>query len=266
MNHPPVFATVDPFREMTSSHPGVVRNLLGGTWLETEHVRDDLPDPLHGGDFLYPSLESQLWNGEQMIEALNFLDDLADALLDALARHRVAVQLADARVEEELQLEDALGAVHVLVGRDAADRRLVHLDVVGDVSQVQRLQMRDAMLEEVSLVADDALHHLVDRPLPLVDGLDQPQCGADLVLHVLARVLGHRAVLRQHVAAQRDAGRLARGDVEAAMPQAPETITGRERTIPSSATVPNDSICDGNSRRSWASITSTSRSLGTQPR
>lgn len=32
---------------------------------------------LHGGDFLYPSLESQLWAGEQMIEAMNFLDDLA---------------------------------------------------------------------------------------------------------------------------------------------------------------------------------------------
>jgi 1-pyrroline-5-carboxylate dehydrogenase len=52
MNHPPVFATVDPFREMTLKRPGVVRNLLGGTWLETEQVRDDLPDPLHGGDFL----------------------------------------------------------------------------------------------------------------------------------------------------------------------------------------------------------------------
>lgn len=32
---------------------------------------------LHGGDFLYPSLESQLWSGEQMVEAMNFLDDLA---------------------------------------------------------------------------------------------------------------------------------------------------------------------------------------------
>jgi 5'-nucleotidase len=32
---------------------------------------------LHGGDFLYPSLESQLWNGEQMVEAMNYLDDLA---------------------------------------------------------------------------------------------------------------------------------------------------------------------------------------------
>jgi 2',3'-cyclic-nucleotide 2'-phosphodiesterase (5'-nucleotidase family) len=32
---------------------------------------------LHGGDFLYPSLESQLWNGQQMVDAFNFMDDLA---------------------------------------------------------------------------------------------------------------------------------------------------------------------------------------------
>ena len=32
---------------------------------------------LHGGDFLYPSLESQLWNGLQMVDALNFMDDIA---------------------------------------------------------------------------------------------------------------------------------------------------------------------------------------------
>lgn len=32
---------------------------------------------LHGGDFLYPSLESQLWNGAQMVDAFNFIDDMA---------------------------------------------------------------------------------------------------------------------------------------------------------------------------------------------
>lgn len=32
---------------------------------------------LHGGDFLYPSLESQLWNGLQMVDAMNYLDDIA---------------------------------------------------------------------------------------------------------------------------------------------------------------------------------------------
>lgn len=32
---------------------------------------------LHGGDFLFPSLESQLWSGEQIVAAMNFLDGLA---------------------------------------------------------------------------------------------------------------------------------------------------------------------------------------------
>jgi 5'-nucleotidase len=32
---------------------------------------------LHGGDFLYPSLESQLWDGLQMVDAMNFLNDVA---------------------------------------------------------------------------------------------------------------------------------------------------------------------------------------------
>jgi 5'-nucleotidase / UDP-sugar diphosphatase len=32
---------------------------------------------LHAGDFLYPSLESELWNGLQMVDALNYLDSLA---------------------------------------------------------------------------------------------------------------------------------------------------------------------------------------------
>ena len=31
----------------------------------------------HGGDFLYPSLESQLWHGMQMVDAFNFMDALA---------------------------------------------------------------------------------------------------------------------------------------------------------------------------------------------
>jgi len=43
------------------------------------NLREDGRDVriLHGGDFLFPSLESQLWAGEQMVEALNYLDSLA---------------------------------------------------------------------------------------------------------------------------------------------------------------------------------------------
>lgn len=32
---------------------------------------------LHGGDFLYPSLESQLWDGLQMVDAMNFMNAVA---------------------------------------------------------------------------------------------------------------------------------------------------------------------------------------------
>ena len=32
---------------------------------------------LHGGDFLFPSLESSLWNGLQMVDAMNFIDAIA---------------------------------------------------------------------------------------------------------------------------------------------------------------------------------------------
>lgn len=52
MQKPPVFATVDPHRGMTTADPGVVLNLLGGSWVAADTVRPDLPDPLHGGDFL----------------------------------------------------------------------------------------------------------------------------------------------------------------------------------------------------------------------
>lgn len=38
---------------------------------------------LHGGDFLYPSLESQIWNGLQMVDVMNFVDAVAPLYLVA---------------------------------------------------------------------------------------------------------------------------------------------------------------------------------------
>jgi 5'-nucleotidase len=38
---------------------------------------------LHGGDFLYPSLESQLWDGLQMVDAMNFLNAIAPLYVTA---------------------------------------------------------------------------------------------------------------------------------------------------------------------------------------
>jgi 5'-nucleotidase / UDP-sugar diphosphatase len=51
---------------------------------------------LHGGDFLNPSLESQLWNGMQMVEALNFMDALAPMHL-VMGNHEI-----DRRTPEHL--------------------------------------------------------------------------------------------------------------------------------------------------------------------
>src|SRR6056300_1124664 len=38
---------------------------------------------LHGGDFLYPSLESQLWDGLQMVDAMNFVNAVAPLYVTA---------------------------------------------------------------------------------------------------------------------------------------------------------------------------------------
>lgn len=46
---------------------------------------------LHGGDLLSPSLESQIWQGQQMVEALNFIDALAPVYLVA-GNHEFDIQ------------------------------------------------------------------------------------------------------------------------------------------------------------------------------
>src|SRR3712207_8460753 len=59
--------------------------------------------------------------------------------------------------------EDALRRVHVLARRHARHRGLVHPDVLGHVPQDQRLEVRDALVQEVPLELDDALGDFVDR-------------------------------------------------------------------------------------------------------
>jgi 2',3'-cyclic-nucleotide 2'-phosphodiesterase (5'-nucleotidase family) len=48
----------------------------------------------HAGDFLFPSLESQLWNGEQMVDAINFLDGIAPVYL-VPGNHEFDARVAD---------------------------------------------------------------------------------------------------------------------------------------------------------------------------
>ena len=80
---------------------------------------------LHGGDFLYPSLESQLWNGEQMIDAFNFMHDLAP-LIAVAGNHEFDRRSADA-VNRAIADSDFtwLGGNVVLDGGDSSiDARL----------------------------------------------------------------------------------------------------------------------------------------------
>src|SRR4029077_20289772 len=128
-------------------------------------------------------------------------DDGPDAFLHALGRHLLAVSAAQARREEVLELERALRRVHVLACRRAADRGLVHADVVRDVLQHQRTELRDAVIEEIALELRDARGDHVERALPLVDRLDEPCGRPHLLLDVASRL--RRAIVSQHLTVER---------------------------------------------------------------
>jgi 5'-nucleotidase len=80
---------------------------------------------LHGGDFLYPSLESNLWDGQQMVEAMNFVNAIAPMYVTS-GNHefdrRGSRQLVAAIKASEFNW---LGDNYVfMTGDDVADRAL----------------------------------------------------------------------------------------------------------------------------------------------
>src|SRR4029077_16541874 len=115
-------------------------------------------------------------------------DDLPDLLLHTLRAHLRALPAAEARGEEVLELEGALRGVHVLARGRPADGRLVHADVVRDVLQDEWAEERHAALEELLLELHDARGDHVERPLPLMDRLDEPGGGPHLLLDVAPRL------------------------------------------------------------------------------
>ena len=52
MSRFPSFATIDPFDGMTPDNPGVARNLVAGSWLDSSQFLANVPDPMTGGAFL----------------------------------------------------------------------------------------------------------------------------------------------------------------------------------------------------------------------
>ena len=80
---------------------------------------------LHGGDFLYPSLESSLWNGEQMIDAFNFMDAIAPMYVVA-GNHEFDPRSPDSLISAVQSSDfDWLGDNYQFVtGDEAVDRAL----------------------------------------------------------------------------------------------------------------------------------------------
>jgi len=80
---------------------------------------------LHGGDFLYPSLESQLWNGEQMVEGMNFMHTLAPMFV-VPGNHEFDRRTPEAIVDAVRQSEFVWLAdnLKLQTGSEDVDRRL----------------------------------------------------------------------------------------------------------------------------------------------
>ena len=69
----------------------------------------------------------------------------------------------------------------------------MHADVLGDVAQNQGAQVLDAAVQEIALELDQALGHLEDGALALLDALDEPDGRAHLLADVLLGLLVHGA-------------------------------------------------------------------------
>ena len=117
-------------------------------------------------------------------------DAFLDEGLDAFRADLTAVIKFQRAVEEEFEFVYPERRRHILVRGDAADGGLVHVDVVGDVFQDKRLEFADPFLEEAPLVLHDAFHDLVQRPLTLMQALDEPCRRPDFFVEVFFFLAG----------------------------------------------------------------------------
>ena len=119
-----------------------------------------------------------------------FTDALFDERLNALRTHLASVIQFQRAVEEELEFVHAKGGCHILIGRDAADRGFVHVDIVGDVFQDKRLELADPFLKKAALMFYNTFDNFVQCPLPLVQAFDKPRRGTDFFVEVFFFLAG----------------------------------------------------------------------------
>jgi 5'-nucleotidase len=81
---------------------------------------------LHGGDFLYPSLESQLWHGMQIVDAFNFIDAVAPMYVVA-GNHEFDPRTSDHLIEAVKASDfDWVGDNYYFATGDAEADRALH--------------------------------------------------------------------------------------------------------------------------------------------
>lgn len=76
-------------------------------------------------------------------------NNLTNPLLDRLRGYLLTGSLCDAALEEILHLQDALRRMYVFVRGHPADGGFMHIDVFRHVSQDERLQTGDPLLQEL---------------------------------------------------------------------------------------------------------------------
>ena len=111
-------------------------------------------------------------------------DALFDERLDALRTHLASVIQLQRAVEKEFEFVHAEGCCHIFVGRDAADRGFVHVDIIGDVFQDKRFELADPFLKKAALVFYNTFDDFVQCPLPLVQAFDKPRRRTDFFVEV----------------------------------------------------------------------------------
>src|SRR5581483_7571654 len=114
-------------------------------------------------------------------------DDLQELLLDRLPGDALpGLLVGGAAAEEPLEREDAPRRLHPLVVHRPADGRHADADLLGDVLHLQGLDVLRPLVQERPLVVDDRPGHPDEAVPPLLDGVDQPVGGAELLLQKLA--------------------------------------------------------------------------------
>lgn len=156
------------------------------------------------GDALFVEFRDELLIAERSGFVLH-VDQVGDHLLHAgVGDGSTAIGLITGG-EEILEVEHAVRRADVLVGDRAAHRGFMDADDVCDLRHRERLQGRDAGIEELLLGVDDLAGDALDRPLALLNRVDEELSGAHPLPQVIALVLGKRALGDQVAVSARDA-------------------------------------------------------------